>query len=119
MTDEERWNMNKWDYEYYGRRDTSSASSAPSRSFWYGPHGPDELEKERMANIKDEVWKQELRLRDIRDTYKMMELSPSDILRKLEARGTCTVGEPAPQEVEEVEEDEDKEFLFDPKELDI
>ena len=121
MSEEER-QLNKWSYEYYKERDTTSASSdydyyIKTRGDWHKPE--DEVEKDKMATMKD-VLKHELRLRDIRDTYKMM--GRSDILDRLQARGTCTEGEPdpAPFNFEEAEEEDmDEEFLFDPKELDI
>ena len=119
MTDEERqWNRNMWSYENAGRRETASDIYRRTRGYWHEPE--DEVRYDKMATIRDEVLRQELRLRDIRDSYRMMELNPSHILEKLQARGTCTIGEPPePKEVKEVEEDDSEEFLFDPKELDL
>ena len=121
---QEEEQLNKWSYEYYRERETSASGDSNYDNFYrrnisIQDYSEDEVEKDKMATIRDDILRQELRLRDIRDSYKMMD-GPSDILDRLQARGTCTVGDPPePEAVKEVEEDEDKEFLFDPKELDL
>lgn len=67
--------------------------------------------------------REENRLRDIQDSYKMME-KPQTVLNELkeievELRGNLGV-EPEYLEAEEGEEEKEEEvFIFDPKELDI
>jgi len=114
MSREEERRINEWSHEYSSSENTAS-NYARTRGYWHDPHDPVEFEK-----IRNE----EMRLNDIRDTYRMMEKGPP-IMMKLQsmrndminARGTCTEGEP--EKVEEKEEPEGEEFIFDPKELDI
>jgi hypothetical protein len=125
MTREEHMLMNRWNHEYYDRhdRDHTSASDCDYSHYdnngeWHDPRDP--VTEEEMAAIKHKMFVEKLRFRDIRDTYRMMDPNPQAILEKLQARGTCTIGDPPePKEVNEVEEDEGEEFLFDPEELDL
>ncbi len=96
MSRQDDFNLERW---------TSTASTVNS----------DYYTEQRMEKIREET-----RLHDIRDSYKMME-RPRLVLDDLKAIRTKlkeSLGV-EPEYLETEEEKEEKSFLFDPKELDI
>ena len=100
MSSQDEYMMNNWNARYYATGNTD------------------------YSNYKEYLAEQ-LRLADINETYKMMErprvLHQLKAIRSdMMARGSCTIDDPPPDpEVMGKKEEDEEEFLFDPKELDI